>query len=83
MFSKKATKIDEIFTVDLTLLVMPCPFTGPKMFCASQNSLSRPKNLTAFNASSKLLRRQKKTILLNANHLFVWHKLLVTAAIRM
>ena len=32
---------------------MPCPFTGPKMFCASPNFLSQPKNLTAFSASSK------------------------------
>ena len=27
---------------------MPCPFTGPKMFCAGQNFLSQPKNLTTF-----------------------------------
>ena len=26
---------------------MPCPFTGPKMFCADTNFLSQPKNLTA------------------------------------
>ena len=26
---------------------MPCPFTGPKMFCAVPNFLSQPKNLTA------------------------------------
>jgi len=32
---------------------MPCPFTGPKMFCAGPNFLSQPKNLTAFSASSK------------------------------
>ena len=32
---------------------MPCPFTGPKMFCANPNFLSQPKNLTAFSASSK------------------------------
>ena len=29
---------------------MPCPFTGPKMFCAGPNFLSQPKNLTAFSA---------------------------------
>ena len=32
---------------------MPCPFTGPKMFCAGPNFLSQPKHLTAFSASSK------------------------------
>ena len=30
---------------------MPCPFTDPKMFCASPNFLSQSKNLTAFIAS--------------------------------
>ena len=34
-------------------LLMPCPFTDPKMFCADPNILSQPKNLTAFSASSK------------------------------
>ena len=51
--------------------VMPCPFTGPKMFCA--------KNLAAFSASSKTFVSAQKTILVNANHLFVWHKMFVTA----
>ena len=32
---------------------MPCPFTGPKMFCADPNFLSQPHNLTAFSAPSK------------------------------
>ena len=27
--------------------LMPCPFTGPKMFCAGPNFLRQPKNLTA------------------------------------
>ena len=53
---------------------MPCPFTGPKMFCASPKFLSQPKNLTAFSASSKSFVPAQKPILLNANHLFVWHK---------
>jgi hypothetical protein len=60
---------------------MPCPFTGPKMFCASSNFLSQSKNLTAFSASSKTLVPAQKPILLNANHLFVWHKMFVTATI--
>ena len=33
--------------------MVPCPFTGLKMFCAGPNILSQPKNLAAFNASSK------------------------------
>ena len=52
-------------------LFMPCPFTGPKMFCAGPNFLSQPKNLTAFNASSKTFVPAQKPILLNANYLFV------------
>ena len=61
---------------------MPCPSTGPKMLCASPNLLSQPKNLTAFRASSKTFVPAQKLILLNANHLFVWHKMFVTATIR-
>ena len=34
-------------------LLMPCPFTGPKIFCAGLNFLSQPKYFTAFSASSK------------------------------
>ena len=60
---------------------MPCPFTGPKMFCDGPNFLSQPKNLTAFSASSKPFVPAQKPILLNANHLFVWHKMFVTATI--
>ena len=51
-------------------LLMPCPFTGRKMFCAGPNFLSQPKNLTAFSASSKTFVPAQKIILLNANHLF-------------
>jgi hypothetical protein len=60
---------------------MPCPFTGPKMFCADPNFLSQPKNLTAFSASSKTFVPAQKPILLNANHLIVWHKMFVTGTI--
>ena len=62
-------------------LLMPCPFTGSKMFCAGPNFLSQHKNLTAFSASSKTFVLAQKIILLNANHLFVWHKMFVTGAI--
>ena len=51
--------------------LMPCPFTGPKMFCAGSNFLSQPKHLTAFSASSKTFVPAQKPNLLNANHLFV------------
>ena len=60
---------------------MPCPFTGPKILCASPNFLSKPENLTAFSASSKTFVPAQKQILLNANHLFVWNKMFVTATI--
>jgi hypothetical protein len=51
------------------------------MFCADPNILSQPKNLNAFNASLKTFLLAQKTILLHANHLFGWHKMLVTATI--
>ena len=60
---------------------MLCPFTGPKMFCAGPNFLSQPKTLTAFSASSKTFVPAQKPILLNANHIFVWHKMFVTTTI--
>ena len=55
--------------------------TGPNFFCAGPNFLSQPKNLTAFIASSKTFVPAQKPILLNANHLFVWHKMFVTDTI--
>ena len=65
----------------IQFILMPCPFTSPKMFCAGPNCLSQPKKLTAFSASSKTFVPAQKSILLNANHLFVWHKMFVTATI--
>ena len=62
---------------------MPCPFTGPKMFCAGPKILSQPKNLTALSASSKTFVLAPKPILLNANHLLVCYKMFVTATICM
>ena len=55
-------------------VLMPCPFTGPKMFCAGPYFLTKLKNLTAFSATSKTFVPAQKPILLNANHLSVWHK---------
>ena len=47
----------------------------------SHNVLCQPKNLTAFSASSKTFMPTQKPISLNAKHLFVWHKMFVTATI--
>ena len=60
---------------------MPCPFTGPKMFCANLNFLSQPKNLIALSAFYKTFVPAQKPILPNANHLFVWHKMFATGNI--
>ena len=63
------------------LMPRPLPFTGPKMFCAGSIFLSQSQNLTAFSASSKTFVPTQKTILLNANHLFVLLKMFVTCTI--
>ena len=60
------------------ILQMPCPFTSPKMFCAGPNFLCQSKNLIAFSASSRTFVPAQKAILLQAKHLFVWHKMFVT-----
>ena len=62
-------------------LLMPCPSTGPKLFCAGPNFLCKVKNLIAFSASSKTFVPAQKLNLLNENHLLVWHKMFVTSAI--
>ena len=41
--------IETVKNDNMTLYrLMPCPFTGLKMFCAGPNILSQPKNLAAF-----------------------------------
>jgi hypothetical protein len=50
-------------------------------FYRFQKILIQPNNLTAFSVSSKTFVPAQKPILLNANHLFVWHKMFVTATI--
>ena len=54
-----------------------------KKFGQAQNILGPVKGqgIRAFIASSKTFVQAQKTILLNANHLFVWHKMSVTATI--
>ena len=81
--------IDVLFFAWFTLLfflfekesLLPCPFTGSRIFCVGPNFLSQPKNLTALSASSKTFVPAQKTNLLNANHIFVWLKMFVTATI--
>ena len=58
---------------------MPCPSTDPKKFCASPNYLCQSKNLIVFSASSKTFVLAQKPNLLNANYLFVGHKMFLTA----
>ena len=58
-----------------------CNALGPKMFCAGPIFLIQPKNLTAFSASSKPFVPAQRPILLNANYLFVWHKMFMTVTI--
>ena len=55
--------------------LIPCPSTGPKMFCAFPNILSQSKNLIAFSASSKTFVPAQKPNLLNGNHLLVRYKI--------
>ena len=50
-------------------------------FYRSQNVLCQSKNLIAFSASSKTFVPAQKPILLKANHLYIWHKMFVTATI--
>ena len=71
----------KIFCQDIANILMPCPFTGPKMFCDGPNFFSQPKNLTASSASSKTFVLAQKPFLLNANHLIVWLKMFVNATI--
>ena len=41
---------------------MPCPFTGPKMFCAGPNFLCQTKNLFTYCGSHKHFVPEKKMI---------------------
>ena len=74
---------EDNFEIDIFIIssFVPCPVTGPKMFCPGSNFLSQPKNLNAFSASSKTFVPAQKPILLNANHRFVWQKMLVTGTV--
>ena len=41
---------------------MPCPFRGPKMFCAGPNFLCQTKNLLTYSGSHKHFVPDKKMI---------------------
>ena len=71
----------ELYIIGEVVEGIPCPITGPKLFCTGQNFMSQHKNLTPFSASSKTFVLAQKTILLNANHLSVCYKMFVTATI--
>ena len=45
--------IEQVFDISKSVLLMPCPFTCPKMFYASPNFLCRTKNLFTYCASHK------------------------------
>ena len=46
----------------LLQIFMPCPLTGPKMFCAGPNFLSQPKNVFTYCGSHKHFVPDKKMI---------------------
>ena len=46
----------------LTYLLMPCPFTGPKMFWAGPNLLCQTKHLLTYCGSHKHFVPDKKMI---------------------
>ena len=54
------------------LQVMPCPFTGPKMFCASSNFLCRTKNLFTYCASHKHFVPEQKMICILLAQISKW-----------
>ena len=65
--SAKLTMIMNVVTTGKLVLVrkeilMPCPFTGPKMFCASPNFLCRTKNFITYCGSHKYFVPDKKMI---------------------
>ena len=58
-FKKKAKQNSKILCV---LHLMPCPFTGPKMFWAGPNFLCQTKNLFAYCDGRKHFVPDKKMI---------------------
>ena len=61
-------------TIDPFVIFYALSFYKFQNVLCQSKFLSQPKNLPAFSASSKTFVPAQKPILLNANHLFVWHK---------
>ena len=57
---------------------MPCPSTGPKMFCAGQNFLNQSKHSIVLSVSSKPFVPAQKQNMRSRNYLLVWHKMFGT-----
>ena len=53
---------------------MPCPFTGPKMFCAGPNILVQTQNLFTYCASHKHFAPDKKVICIQQHWFLCLHK---------
>ena len=62
--------------VFMNFFLMPCPFAGPKIFCASPNFLIQPKNLTAFYWMQIIFLSGPKCLWLPqyVNKFLVWHQ---------
>ena len=54
--------------------LMPCPFTGRKMFCAGPNVLCQTKNLFTYCASHNHFVPDKKMICIQWNWFLCWTK---------
>ena len=76
---KKATLDNHYYALKLHLCLVLLQV--PKCFVPVQIFWASPKTWLHLVPPQKLLCWHKKTILLNAKHLFVWHKMFVTATI--
>ena len=59
----------------------PCPFTCPKNVLCLSKFYESAQTFDCIQCLFKNFCARIKTILLNANHLFVWHKMFVTSTI--
>ena len=54
---------------------------APPEFRVSEKRTERERDTYALSFTGPKMCQHKKTILLNAKHLFIWHKMFVTATI--
>ena len=73
--TKKCPTLLNCWTISRWSL-MPCPFTGPKMFCAGPNFLSQTKNLFTCCASHKHFVPEQMMICIQQNCFCVGTKFL-------